>query len=66
MYKTHHHFRLPYNYANFGIFSPFGREKLIYDVDVLFDEKGNTKISHLFKQHLQHYSKPTLLNENDS
>ena len=49
MHKTHHHYRLPYTDANFGnIFSiwdrlfgtyiPFDREKLVYGVDVFFDE----------------------------
>ena len=71
MHKTHHHYRLPYTDANFGnIFSiwdrmfgtylPFEREKLVYGVDVFFDEKTNGKISHLLKQPFQSYSKPTL------
>ena len=71
MHKTHHHYRLPYTDANFGnIFSiwdrlfgtyiPFDREKLVYGVDVFFDEKGNRKISNLLKQPFQSYSKPTL------
>ena len=71
MHKTHHHYRLPYTDSNFGnIFSIwdrfFGtykalrREKLIYGVDVFFDEEANGKISHLLKQPFQPYSKPTL------
>ena len=71
MHKTHHHYRLPYTDSNFGnIFSIwdrfFGtykalrREKLIYGVDVFFDEDANGKISHLLKQPFQPYSKPTL------
>jgi sterol desaturase/sphingolipid hydroxylase (fatty acid hydroxylase superfamily) len=71
MHKTHHHYRLPYTDANFGnIFSiwdrllgtylPFDREKLVYGVDVFFDEKANGKISNLLKQPFQHYSKSTL------
>lgn len=71
MHKTHHHYRLPYTDANFGnIFSiwdrlfgtyiPFDREKLVYGVDVFFDEEGNRKISNLLKQPFQPYSKPTL------
>ena len=71
MHKTHHHYRLPYTDANFGnIFSiwdrlfgtyiPFDREKLVYGVDVFFDEEGNRKIGNLLKQPFQPYSKPTL------
>ena len=71
MHKTHHHYRLPYTDANFGnIFSiwdrlfgtyiPFDREKLVYGVDVFFDEEGNRKITNLLKQPFQSYSKPTL------
>ena len=71
MHKTHHHYRLPYTDSNFGnIFSiwdrlfgtyiPFDREKLVYGVDVFFDEEGNRKISNLLKQPFQSYSKPTL------
>ena len=71
MHKTHHHYRLPYTDANFGnIFSiwdrllgtylPFDREKLVYGVDVFFDEKANGEISNLLKQPFQHYSKSTL------
>ena len=61
----------PYTDANFGnIFSiwdrilgtylPFDREKLIYGVDVFFNKKANSKISHLLKQPFQTYSKPTM------
>jgi len=71
MHKTHHHYRLPYTDANFGnLFSiwdrllgtylPFDREKLVYGVDVFFDEKANGKISNLLGQPFQPYSKPTL------
>ena len=71
MHKTHHHYRLPYtdsNYGNifslwdrlFGTYLPFDREKLIYGVDVFFDEEANGKIRTLLKQPLQTYSKPTL------
>jgi sterol desaturase/sphingolipid hydroxylase (fatty acid hydroxylase superfamily) len=77
MHKTHHHYRLPYTDANFGnIFSiwdrvlgtylPFDREKLIYGVDVFFDKKANSKISHLLKQPFQTYSKPTMAPETDA
>ncbi len=71
MHKTHHHYRLPYtdsNYGNifslwdrlFGTYLPFDREKLVYGVDVFFDEEANGKIRTLLKQPLQTYSKPTL------
>ncbi len=71
MHKTHHHYRLPYtdsNYGNifslwdrlFGTYLPFDREKLVYGVDVFFDEEANGKIRKLLKQPLQTYSKPTL------
>ena len=71
MHKTHHHYRLPYTDANFGnIFSiwdrlfgtylPFDREKLVYGVDVFYDEVANGKIDILLKQPFQPYSKPTL------
>lgn len=77
MHKTHHHYRLPYTDANFGnIFSiwdrllgtylPFDREKLVYGVDVFFDENANGKISNLLKQPFQPYSKPTLAPETKS
>jgi sterol desaturase/sphingolipid hydroxylase (fatty acid hydroxylase superfamily) len=71
MHKTHHHYRLPYtdsNYGNifslwdrlFGTYLSFDREKLVYGVDVFFDEEANGKIRTLLKQPLQTYSKPTL------
>lgn len=77
MHKTHHHYRLPYTDANFGnLFSiwdrllgtylPFDREKLVYGVDVFFDEKANGKISNLLGQPFQPYSKPTLEPKNKS
>ena len=77
MHKTHHHYRLPYTDANFGnIFSiwdrllgtylPFDREKLVYGVDVFFDEKANGKISNLLKQPFQPYYKSTLAPETKS
>jgi len=76
MHKTHHHHRLPYTDANFGnIFSfwdrlfgtylPFDREKLVYGVDVFFDEEANGKIKTLLKQPFQTYSKPTLAPETE-
>jgi sterol desaturase/sphingolipid hydroxylase (fatty acid hydroxylase superfamily) len=76
MHKTHHHYRLPYTDANFGnIFSiwdrmlgtylPFDREKLVYGVDVFYDEEANSKISNLLKQPFQSYSKPTLTPKKD-
>ena len=77
VHKTHHHYRLPYTDANFGnIFSiwdrlfgtylPFDREKIVYGVDVFFDEKENGKIKTLLKQPFQAYSKPTLAPETES
>jgi len=76
MHKTHHHYRLPYTDANFGnIFSfwdrlfgtylPFDRDKLVYGVDVFFDEEANGKIKTLLKQPFQTYSKPTLAPETE-
>ena len=76
MHKTHHHYRLPYTDANFGnIFSfwdrlfgtylPFDREKLVFGVDVFFDEEANGKIKTLLKQPFQTYSKPTLAPETE-
>ena len=70
MHKTHHHYRLPFTDSNFGnIFSiwdrlfgtykAFNREKLVYGVDVFFDENANGKIETLLKQPFQPYSKPT-------
>ena len=75
MHKTHHHYRLPFTDSNFGnIFSiwdrlfgtykAFSREKLIYGVDVFFDENANGKIETLLKQPFQPYSKPTFSPEN--
>mgnify|MGYP001384265224 FL=1 len=71
MHKIHHHYRLPFTDSNFGnIFSiwdrlfgtykAFSREKLVYGVDVFFDEDSNGKIGTLLKQPFQPYSKPTL------
>ena len=71
MHKTHHHYRLPFTDSNFGnIFSiwdrlfgtykALSREKLVYGVDVFFDENANGKISRLLQQPFQPYSKPTL------
>ena len=71
MHKTHHHYRLPYtdaNYGNifsvwdraFGTYLTFDREKLIYGVDVFYDEEANGQINKLLKQPFQPYSKPTL------
>ena len=70
MHKTHHHYRLPFTDSNFGnIFSiwdrlfgtykALSREKLVYGVDVFFDENANGKIETLLKQPFQPYSKPT-------
>ena len=70
MHKTHHHYRLPFTDSNFGnIFSiwdrlfgtykAISREKLVYGVDVFFDENANGKIETLLKQPFQPYSKPT-------
>ncbi len=74
MHKIHHHYRLPYtdsNYGNifsvwdrlFGTYLPMDREKLIYGVDVFYDEEANGKIGTLLKQPFQRYSKPTLTPE---
>ena len=74
MHKTHHHYRLPFTDSNFGnIFSIwdrlFGtykalkREKLVYGVDVFFDENANGKIVNLLNQPFQPYSKSTLPTE---
>jgi sterol desaturase/sphingolipid hydroxylase (fatty acid hydroxylase superfamily) len=71
MHKTHHHYRLPYtdaNYGNifsvwdraFGTYLHFDREKLIYGVDVFYDEEANGQIKKLLKQPFQQYSKSTL------
>ena len=77
MHKTHHHYRLPFTDSNFGnIFSiwdrlfgtykAFSREKLIYGVDVFFDENANGKIETLLKQPFQPYSKPTFSPESEN
>ena len=77
MHKTHHHYRLPFTDSNFGnIFSiwdrlfgtykAFNREKLVYGVDVFFDENANGKIETLLKQPFQPYSKPTFSPESEN
>ena len=77
MHKTHHHYRLPFTDSNFGnIFSiwdrlfgtykAFNREKLVYGVDVFFDENANGKIGTLLKQPFQPYSKPTFSPESEN
>jgi sterol desaturase/sphingolipid hydroxylase (fatty acid hydroxylase superfamily) len=74
MHKIHHHYRLPFtdsNYGNifsiwdrlFGTYMPMDREKLIFGVDVFYNEEANGKISTLLKQPFQRYSKPTLTPE---
>lgn len=71
MHKIHHHYRLPYtdtNYGNIfsiwdrllGTFSYYDREKIIYGVDVLPNEKKNTKIISLLKQPFEKYQRPTM------
>ena len=71
MHKVHHHFELPYtdsNYGNifsfwdrlFGTYKRLDREKVVYGVDVFYDEKTNSKISSLLIQPLQKYKKPTV------
>jgi sterol desaturase/sphingolipid hydroxylase (fatty acid hydroxylase superfamily) len=70
MHKVHHHSVLPYtdsNYGNifsfwdrlFGTYKRLDREKVVYGVDVFYDEKTNSKISSLLIQPLQKYKKPT-------
>ena len=77
MHKTHHHYRLPFTDSNFGnIFSiwdrlfgtykALSREKLVYGVDVFFDENANGKIGTLLKQPFQPYSKPTFSPESEN
>lgn len=77
MHKTHHHYRLPYtdaNYGNifsvwdrlFGTYMDFDREKLVYGVDVFFDDKANAKIGNLLQQPFQKYAKPTLSPEDQT
>lgn len=71
MHKVHHHYVLPYtdsNYGNifsfwdrlFGTYKRLDREKVVYGVDVFYDEKTNSKISSLLIQPLQKYKKPTV------
>ena len=71
MHKIHHHYRLPYTDSNYGnIFSIWDRllgtymyidrEKIVYGVDVFFDEKKNSRINELLKQPFQDYERPTL------
>tara|TARA_R110000868_G_scaffold1389_28_gene10865 strand:- start:16592 stop:17437 length:846 start_codon:yes stop_codon:yes gene_type:complete len=73
MHKVHHHFVLPYTDSNYGnIFSIWDRilgtyryldrEKLVYGVDVFFDEVENGQINNLLKQPFQKYKKPTIIN----
>jgi sterol desaturase/sphingolipid hydroxylase (fatty acid hydroxylase superfamily) len=73
MHKVHHHYVLPYtdaNYGNifslwdrlFGTYMQLDREKLVYGVDVFFDEEGNGKINTLLKQPFQPYRKPSTEN----
>ena len=70
MHKTHHHYKLPYtdsNYGNlfsfwdriFGTYKKFDRDKLIYGVDVFFNEEKNGRIYDLLKQPFQKYKKPS-------
>ncbi|MAG19110.1 MAG: sterol desaturase [Flavobacteriaceae bacterium] len=71
MHKIHHHYRLPYTDTNFGnifsiwdrmlgTFSNYGREKIIYGVDVFPDEKKNSQIKSLLKQPFEKYKRPTM------
>jgi len=73
MHKVHHHYKLPYTDSNYGnIFSIWDRifgtykklnvEKLVYGVDVFFDEKENGKILTLLKQPFQKHRKPSSSN----
>lgn len=70
MHKVHHHYVLPYtdsNYGNifsfwdrlFGTYKRLDREKVVYGVDIFYDEKTNSKISSLLIQPFQKYKKPT-------
>ena len=70
MHKVHHHYVLPYTDSNYGnIFSfldrllvtykRLDRAKVVYGVDVFYDEKTNSKISSLLIQPFQKYKKPT-------
>ncbi|MCC1484108.1 sterol desaturase family protein [Winogradskyella immobilis] len=71
MHKIHHHYRLPYTDSNYGnIFSIWDRllgtykyiprEKIVYGVDVFFDEEENAKVSNLLTQPFQKYKRPTI------
>lgn len=70
MHKVHHHYQLPYtdsNYGNifsiwdrlFGTYMEYDTDKLVYGVDVFFDEQANSRIGTLLKQPFQKYRKPT-------
>ena len=70
MHKIHHHYKLPYtdsNYGNvfsiwdrlFGTYKRFDRDKLVYGVDVFYNEEKNGKIYELLKQPFQKYRKPS-------
>jgi len=70
MHKVHHHYVLPYtdsNYGNifsfwdrlFGTYRQLDREKIVYGVDVFYNEEANGKINTLLKQPFQPYQKPT-------
>ena len=70
MHKTHHHYKLPYtdsNYGNlfsiwdrlFGTYKKFDRDKLVYGVDVFYNEEENGKIYEFLKQPFQKYRKPS-------
>lgn len=69
MHKIHHHYVLPFtdsNYGNifsfwdrlFGTYKYLDREKVVYGVDVSYDEKTNSKISSLLIQPFQKYKNP--------
>ena len=69
MHKVHHHYVLPYtdsNYRNifsfwdqlFGTYKRLDCEKVVYGVDVSYDEKTNSKISSLLIQPFQKYKNP--------
>lgn len=73
MHKVHHHYVLPYtdsNYGNifsiwdrlFGTYMTLDRDRLVYGVDVFFDEAANGKINSLLKQPFQPYRKPSTEN----
>lgn len=72
MHKIHHHYRLPFtdsNYGNIfsvwdrwlGTFTYMEREKLVYGVDVFYDEIENGRIGNLLTQPFQKYKKPTVM-----